>query len=189
MPKLRIDIKTLKIPERTILLSTIKKYRHTSLGARDRALASFLYLTGARVSEIVKVTKKEDVKEVEFSGVPFVYVYNVPCLKRQTAVLPRTIPINLEKEESLYGMVRVYMDTLPNDTDVLFPMSRINAYKRIRKIDDAWWNHFLRHCRLTHLTQDGMRIPKLKQFTGWSSMSPADKYIHTQVEDVARDML
>lgn len=204
------------------IANTINTHTNANIGQIiiDKALASFLYLTGARISEVIKVIRKKDIDiypdEFKDFG-DIIIVRNVPTLKRHTqhtsvkltgdennnpkvekivkrihikyGELERNIPIKLNTDtlKSLWLNVLNYYNTIPNGDDILFPISRINAWKRIKKINDKWWCHYLRHCRLTHLAYN-LNAFNLKLLTGWASSSTADSYIHTNISELIKKM-
>jgi len=51
-------------------------------------------------------------------------------------------------------------------------------------------NHYLRHCRATHLvTIYGFDSMRLVKYMGWTDARPADTYVHLNVDDLADKMM
>jgi len=165
---------------------------------RDRALFSLLYLTGARIGEIVKRVKKKDFEFIRFQNKQFMIV-ELYTEKNRLHPLRRT-PISIEKEKELVDYVTQYMENL-EDEDYLFPFTKQRAWQiinlilrynkpRNRKNKFMNANHFLRHCRLTHLvTNYDFTDQDLVQFTGWANSIPAKSYMHLRFKDLARKMV
>lgn len=153
---------------------------------RARALVSFLYVTGARVSEIVKVVKKGQVELNNIDGVAFLIVNDVPTEKRRINLL-RNIPIHVENEKPFVDVILKYTDLL-SDGDILFNINRSRAFQIIQKVTGKG-PHFLRHSRLTNLSTDhDFDTFDLQRLTGWASPRTAESYIHKDVSDIARKM-
>ena len=164
---------------------------------RDRALFSLLYLTGARIGEVVKRLKKSDFEFIKFNKRWFMIV-ELYTEKNRLHPLRRT-PINIEKEKELVDYVNKYVEGL-EDEDYLFPFTKQRAWQIIARIISRYKkryrnkfmnaNHFLRHCRLTHLvTKYDFTDQDLVQFTGWSNSIPAKSYMHLRFKDLARKMI
>jgi integrase len=169
---------------------------------RDRALFCFLYLTGARVEEVVRGkkkfgVKKKDLEVVKIDGKDFLVV-SLYTLKNRKHPM-RKVPIPIEKEGELVKYVLDYVKNLNSD-DYLFPFTKQRAWQIIRfilrkfkkksknKFMNA--NHYLRHCRLTHLvTIYDFTDQELVKFAGWSSSAPAVVYSHLRFKDLARKMV
>lgn len=169
---------------------------------RDRALFCFLYLTGARVEEVVRGkkklgVKKKDLELVKIDGKDFLVVSLYTLKNRKHPI--RKVPIPIEKEGELVKYILDYVKNL-NGSDYLFPFTKQRAWQIVRfilikfkkrsnnKFMNA--NHFLRHCRLTHLvTIYDFTDQDLVKFAGWGSSAPAAVYSHLRFKDLARKMI
>lgn len=170
---------------------------------RDAALAAFIYLTGARIGEILgtmkvitlkgkkpkkymlRGLKKESIKLM--ADKDMILVQNVPCLKRRWHVPRRNIPIIISKE---YAMVKIFWDYYKTiePGEPLFNITRQRSWQIINK-ELGMYNHFLIHERCTHLVTDrGFSDTHLKMFRGWADTKMAAVYSHLQWEDVANRM-
>ena len=91
---------------------------------RDRALISFLYLTGCRVNEAVKKITPLQIKFEEYKGEIFIVIQNMECLKRRADNKAwRDVPISAEKDNEFYNYpvipavcMQVVTDNLPLDS-------------------------------------------------------------------------
>lgn len=201
------------ILNRPQLLEKIKSMTNT----RNRALASFIYLTGARISEILgtkkfikhyKIIGKDNngknIKQLERTeevDIPplkkenievledknLILVHQVACLKHKTDIPKRTIPIVISKD---IEFIKLFMDHWVTllPTMLLFRMTRQNAWRIINK-ELKLYNHFLIHERCTHLvTSQAFTDLDLKQFRGWTDARPASIYTHLKWQDIAEKM-
>jgi site-specific recombinase XerD len=164
---------------------------------RDRALFSLLYLTGSRIGETVRRLKKKDFEVIKIKHNQFLVVdlYTEKNRKHPT----RRIPINMEREKDLVKYVLEYLELL-NDEDILFHFTIQRAwqivskilikYKKISKNKFLNANHFLRHCRLTHLVINyDFNDQDLVKYCGWTNSIPATTYSHLRYKDLARKMV
>ncbi len=164
---------------------------------RDRALFSLLYLTGSRIGETVRRVKKKDFEIIKLKDSQFLVVdlYTEKNRKHPT----RRIPINMEREKDLVKYVLEYLEIL-NDEDILFHFTIQRAwqivskilikYKKVSRNKFLNANHFLRHCRLTHLVINyDFNDQDLVKYCGWTNSIPATTYSHLRYKDLARKMV
>jgi integrase len=169
-------------------------------GLKYRALISFLYLTGARVSEIVgrKKTKikingieedvipvtplkksqielikrinNQDQEEISF------YIHNLITLKRRK-FKARDILLRDKFEHEFLKHFYLYFKTLPNEDSIIFQMSRKQARDIVYKYTGKS-PHYFRHYRnydlLRYYKFDGFM---LRAWNNWSSSRSADVYL------------
>jgi len=151
---------------------------------RTKALACVLYLTGARVSEVVKELRKEDVSFGEvINGKSYTVFRGVLILKRRDVqILRRNIPINEEHDAFFIRIVKAYVEIMRGN--VLFNFSRQRAHQLLYDKYDVN-PHCFRHARLTHLAGSHRFSGfKLRQFTGWKKADSANPYVHLNMEDL-----
>jgi site-specific recombinase XerD len=164
---------------------------------RDTALFCLLYLSGARIGEVVKRLRKKDFETIKLKGSQFLIVdlYTEKNRKHPN----RRIPVNMEREKDLIKYVLEYMELL-SDEDILFPFTIQRAwqivskilikYKKVSKNKFLNANHFLRHCRLTHLVVNyDFNDQDLVKYCGWTNSIPATTYSHLRYKDLARKMV
>jgi len=163
-----------------------------------RALFVFEYLSGGRVSEIVRRMKKKQLENIKIDGKDFISFNNL-YTEKNIQINRRSLPIPIFKEERLYKLASEHLNSLLDD-DIIFDFSRITAWKHIRRIVKTIKefsknpflnsNHFLRHCRLTHLvTIYDYNEQELIRFAGWTDGRPAKSYIQLKITDLARKMM
>lgn len=166
---------------------------------RNKALASFIYLTGCRISEILGTTKtlkngkQYIINPLKTSNVEIIHkndmvlIHNVACLKHKTGLKYRNIPIIMSAEKELLDNFLYYYSSLPVGAP-LFKFKRQRAWQIIKK-ELGLFNHYLIHQRCTYLaTEKNFSEMDLKQFRGWSTTQMASTYTHLKYTDVANKM-
>lgn len=157
---------------------------------RVKALISFLYLTGCRISEALEIKKSQLQKETR-GNTEFLMIYDVNVLKRRGNV-KNTKPINIKKEKFYVNCLINYLDK--NKSEWLFPSLRGNHIKprwarRLIYKQTRLFPHYFRHLRNTHLiTNYGFNSWQLRQFNKWASPGTAEHYVHLTSADVVDKM-
>jgi len=160
---------------------------------RDKALIAFLYLTGARIEEVVKFKRKGELvgkplrkKHIEIRD-SHIIVHSVRTLKQSKAG-NRTIPITRNSLEN--GLIQIFLryhDTLKEEDDYLFNITRQRGHQILQKV--GIFPHLLRHSRNTHLVQDyDFTVPQLQQFNGWKRADTPSHYVHLKVQNLLDKM-
>ncbi len=159
---------------------------------RDQAFISVLYLTGARISEIVGQKKKgkkgflvRQYRTEEKNGNEYRIFVGILTLKRRE-VFRRSIPVNVNREREFVFYIDQWMQACPGNLPV-FNFSRVFGWQITNKV--GVFPHFLRHLRNTHLVQNyGFNSSQLKTFNGWSDEKPASTYVHLGYHDLLKKM-
>lgn len=166
------------------------------LSVRDRALISVLYLTGARVSEIIgklSIKQVEPVSEelIEGKTKHFIHFRNVFTLKKRGKDnLYRDIPVSIESNKEMVNYLDEYLDLLianfgDNPDEILFTISRQRVHNII-KTKTGLYPHFLRTLRNTHLAQAGLDPYDLRKWNNWSSIKPSEFYVNKELSDLKK---
>jgi len=173
----------LTIPEVECILHSIDMSKLR--GIRDRAVFEFMYATGVRVSEAVRVTKSDLNNEHGF------------CRIFGKGSKERIIPVG---ESALFYIKRytnsVRMDLAKNGKagDLLFlnmrgsGISRISVWKNLKSwaeqagIKKNISPHTLRHSFATHLLEGGADLRAVQEMLGHSDISTTQIYTHLDRE-------
>ena len=173
---------------------------------RDRALVAIAYLTGGRISELVreenlkKTTYKKgkvykvDTIKLDYKGITkknmtiqkikgdSLLVIDIQNRKNKNR-LRKTIPIPIAKEQKFVDVIGEYTITL-NANDPLFTFNKHRAYQIMRQHMNMNC-HFFRDIRATHLvTLHGLGDFKLVKYMGWSDARPASRYVQLDWKDI-----
>lgn len=152
-----------------------------------RALASFAYATGARISELLLLQSKDvyfgsDEKE------DYLFV-SCPVLKKRTKEgqeLPRRHPpVRLDEEWLVHPMVS-WSNMCEGS---LFNMSRFTALRHLQKAvvinGEPINSHGFRKLRATHLRRyQGFDSYQLQHFFDWASIQPSEHYVKLDGKDI-----
>jgi len=170
---------------------------------RDKALISFLFLSGCRISEVCKFIKNkqivgEPIKKIQIiirEKEDFMEIEKVRTLKRNQKNKSKKddmtrqykdIPIVISKDIEFYRIFKEYYDILKED-DFLFNITRVRCYQILQ--NSGLFNHYMRHLRATNLVKRfHLNAQQLKQFFNWSSSVTADNYTHLDTEDLRNKM-
>ena len=167
---------------------------------RAKALFSFLYLTGARISEAVRVKPVDVVYEDEVLARVRLEVH-----KKRRAVPRRVVPIPKGRaakcyEDLFWRYVKDFLfmhDSLEMPFRVWRNMSEWIAREvppmevlavlpdgREGYIEKRFNPHFLRHARASHLVEYyGARDHQLRVFFGWADTRMASQYVEMREVD------
>jgi integrase len=175
-----------------------------------RSAFFIMYLTGARIGELIKISKRDiELTEDNTLVIKLITEKNKSHPIRSIPIIcydnPKHSQFN-DIERKMCLDILTYIESNKPD-ELLFDMSRFDAYHKfvrnfettvryklgnnvmdsmIKRINP----HYLRHCRLTHLRQEyGYDAISLMQFAGWSNTNPAATYLHIGYKDLSNEML
>ena len=172
----------LEIPE---VQDMIDKARYSWL----KALIAFLYLFGCRISEALKV-KKKDIWLQELY-----LVARLGMKKQHTEMgpfkeVPHILRVPLKHPFSQY--VKQHLDHVPNNERGIWMLettpesSRVMATYQMKKLNRNCSPHLFRHSRLMKLALSGANAWELQDWAGWSDIRPARNYIRAAGTMAAR---
>ena len=191
------DMQIITREEVTHIIKNIKE-------PKARALAAVLYLSGARITEIVGEKEydegvrsliayaippliKKEVTYAEHNGVSFIVLRNVQVLKQRSKVL-RSVPIPIGKEKELVVLLEEYVKGVVGLDTPLFGFGRNMAHRIIKK-HTGFFPHYFRHLRASHLVTDyDFKEGQLKEFFKTKDPKWADWYVHLSITDVMNKM-
>jgi integrase len=170
-----------------------------------KTLYYLLYLSGARVSEALNMK----VKDIQFSYNNDIRLAVFSILTEKNKQHPiREVPVIIKGyEKEMMETIELYISNKLMG-EKIFNISRNNAWNKMARIlttivraNDKKNNriiesfekrinpHYLRHCRLTHLRREyGFDAINLMQYAGWSSVQPAQTYLHLGYKDLIKKM-
>jgi len=176
-------IKIIRIPE------DVKKMLNYAKNLEERAIISFLWLTAARVSEMLAV-KLHDVYIT-----PSTLKISIPTLKKvrheeqKFKMLFRTLEFPTNGENSFFVDILInyyrYRKQEALEGEPLFDRSRRYITKVINKVSLAAYGvrlsaHHIRHARLSYLAFRGYSAWQLKYIKGAADLRSVEEYVHIQ---------
>jgi len=201
------------IPE-PITQQEVWRLGETLQDEQDRALLYFLYLSGARITEVLQVRCRElEKRKTKLPNGKLVWTIklNLITLKRRSGEFPRrTIYVNpMGLDQMMLAVIVNLRKTRNRGDDCLFDYgdvkshkARWKAYHRLKKVRYAIrgvaidgklvelpefgiYPHFLRHCRATHLAQDyGFNDRELMRYFGWVKSETAMIYTNLNPKEI-----
>jgi integrase/recombinase XerD len=172
------QIKAPKVDKRLpkfITLEEFQKLLNSADNYRDKLIIKFLFYTGVRVSELVRIRKNDIIFEEGFTK-----VYGKGGKER---IVP--VPNDLLNE------IKEYIEK--NNLDTLFPLSTRQVERIIKEtakkagINKRVTPHVLRHSLATILLSKGVDIRYIQELLGHSSLAITQIYTHvvpTQLKEI-----
>lgn len=157
---------------------------------QDKAFISFLYLTGARIGEVVRRFNVGNILIQKEQG-QIIYIFRIYIEKKRTSSQGyRNVPIPYESYKEYIEAIKDYILVARIKDDMtLFPFSRVTGWKKC----ENWLGfnpHWLRHTRITHLVQEyGFTDQQLVAWTGWKDSRPASTYTHLNWKNLVQNLL
>lgn len=142
------------------------------------SLIAVMWRSGARVSEILAI-KKKDIKLTQ----DYLYI-NFRTLKRRKE-LYRNLPFKLydDKDKNFFNRLIIEHTKKIEANHLVWEMHRDTAHSRIKKLNPNAFPNLFRHSLNTILADNGMSDSQLKQWNGWAEKSnmPAQYVNQSQI--------
>lgn len=189
------DPKQMPLISRVQLIDIIKRCKTR----REAALLAALYLTGARISELLEL-RAEQFQKGEIKGEQFLSVKNIRTAKRREGKKEfRELYIHYRSEKEFVDILVGYVNTCW-EKERPFAFSRQRADQIVKRntvgkidlpgLEKGLTCHYFRHMRNTDLLNiyPNVRIEDLQVFNGWKDLRAGAFYVHRSGRDVARKM-
>lgn len=154
-----------------------------------RSLYSFLYLTGARISEALD-TKPRDIGTLEVDGHKFIKVILRTLKQRGTRkLIPRAVLIDLHHDNDLYAIIKERVQQIERDDAPIWYYTRKSAWRKAQELF-AERTHALRHTFVTTQARRMISPYTVQQMAGWKSSTMLDDYRHEfDVDRMAKEYI
>lgn len=156
---------------------------------QDRAFLYTIYLTGSRISEVVRNITTDQIDVISLKGKAFVVFTQLEVLKKRKPER-RSVYINYLKEKRFVDPVLLWVRKREMEGfKVLFPFSSRYGVKIAARVL-GMFPHWLRGLRATHLIKYyKFNAYELNQFFRWSRMDSSMKYVGIMSQDLALKMM
>ena len=155
-----------------------REYIHARMDTIDnpkhKMLATFMWMTGCRISEVIWIKKKD----LDFSS----YLINIRWLKNRK-YHNRSIPMH----PNLRSLLQMYCGSM-NLEDSLFDMSRQRAWQLIWKYFDGH-PHQIRHSFAVNWLKCGGDITVLSRMLGHSDIRITMTYLRIVPQDQGKELI
>jgi len=169
----------LEHPE-TISYEQVKQTITNISNPLDQSMAAIAYATGARVSEINQIKKKDLFQEETGT---YLFVFCVVLKKRSKSKVTRKAIVRMD-ETWLITPILNWANSFKEPEDVLFKFNRMFIYRHLVKCT-GWNPHGFRKLRATHLRKYfGFDAYQLKDFFEWSSIEPSGYYVRLDNKEI-----
>jgi integrase len=169
-------------PERITYEQT--KQAIIQLPKEEQILPALAYATGARVSELILIKKKD------FYQAPNSQYLEIVCRvlkKRKKGITTRKAIVRMD-ETWLVTPILTKVNSLEKNEAVLFPLSRVTVYRRLIKIKingEPINPHGWRKLRATHLHKVfHFDAYQLRSFFEWRDISPSTSYVGIDKKEI-----
>ena len=144
--------------------------------SKKRALIAFLFGYGKRISEVIELTRFDVYIADQYIETTFKILKRKP----ESGILP-VFSKRLSSEHYLAPFIVDYVEQF--EEGYLFPgrseghISRMTAYRWLKKISDDLWPHLFRHSLATLMAENGATAYELKSFFDWKDIRTATRYV------------
>jgi len=141
-----------------------------------KAIIAFLYVFGCRISEAIKIRRKDVWIEGNY------LVARIGVLKRKKEKrgpyvnIPHLLHVNLNSP-FVHDILLPYINSIEDRNERLFPRTRQLVWLRLKELNQLISPHVFRHDRLMKLALKGASEAQLMDWAGWSDPRPAQHYI------------
>lgn len=171
-----------------------------TLSRRDhqwRLLIALMYITGGRISEVLKL-KKGNIQPHEKKK--DYYVVTLRTLKRRKKMY-RNVLLNIDRDKWVLDLLNSYFKEYP--TNFLFSfyfnrktedgkirlLSRQYGYFMVKRMTAGLNPHYFRHARATNLVkQFGFNDQELTFYMGWANSAMASVYVHLNLDVLTKKL-
>lgn len=162
---------------------------------RDKALVSVLFLTGQRISEILKLTRKDVIVDPSRPN-RIIISFLIQKRKRKrikdNVYVPVTNPliprhrIPLDMSLPFMGDFVKWVNNFSEPDVRIFKITRQHAWAIIKALNPNTFPHFFRHTKISMLAEKGASGPELMTWAGWSDLRPAGRYLSRSEKQIEK---
>jgi len=152
-----------------------------------KAIIATLYVTGARISEILALTPR-DIRVNRKEKLIEINIISLKRKEKEEKPFPTARPLSFNKDTPFIKLLTNYVKDHKTQ-DKLFYISREMVWYHIKKASESCSPHIFRHSRLQKLADLGATAHQIRMFAGHKKLGSSISYIESSkhaLKDLAR---
>jgi len=140
----------------------------------ERALIAMLWIFGKRISEVLRVKRKDVWIEGDYLMTYFV------VLKKANRVAPLLEKRYLKRIKKTHPYAQIIIDYVAKIAEpdaLLFPISRVKAWRILKRLNSDVYPHFFRKSLATAMAEHGATDLELMHWFDWDRPATAFRYV------------
>lgn len=143
------------------------------------AFLSLMWLTGGRVTEVLAIRGKDINTYQDESGtwIAEISLINEKQRGNRRRSTKKALVI-IDNYSEAWAYVENYHSQLMNPDGLLFPRSRVTAWRHCKRIWGIGTHKAGRHSWVMHQARKGAQLLDIKQMGGWTRLESMNSYVH-----------
>lgn len=142
------------------------------------AALALMWLTGGRVSEVLKLRGRDIVVKPDPDGTRVATIYLMNLKQHKDVVPTKKCIVIIDHYQEAWQYVEDYINNLINPTTILFHRKRGVMWWHCKRVFGLGTHRCGRHSFVMNAARAGAGILDIKQIGGWSRLQSMDNYIH-----------
>lgn len=142
-----------------------------------KAVVSLLYISGARISEILSLRRENIIEDIESIQINIISLKQKKK-KRETFYIQNERPLTFRRDTPFMNYILEYIKGVPK-SEKLFNVTRFQVWYYIKRANMFCSPHCFRHSRLQRLADLGATAHQIRMFAGHSKIDSSVSYIES----------